>query len=143
MHRSATKAALSPIHSSAPWTSTPRGSGTLVFQNVDSPAEISKDISSTVRERSAPFHATKSGSTISSIRSSPIPTLEHVLASCEPSLIHISPLLQRIGIMRPEHLQAIRKLSEDTRNREVREEVLRLGVTVVEWAILLDRLQNL
>jgi hypothetical protein len=42
-----------------------------------------------------------------------------------------------------EHLRAVGKLSEETRNREVKEEVLKLGVTVVEWAILLDRLQSL
>ncbi|KAJ7065158.1 hypothetical protein B0H15DRAFT_896020, partial [Mycena belliarum] len=75
-----------------------------------------------------PFHATKS---------------EHILASCRPSLLHISPILQRVGILRAEHLRAVGKLSEDTRNREVREEVLKLGVTVVEWAILLDRLRDL
>ncbi|KAJ7769061.1 hypothetical protein DFH07DRAFT_806779 [Mycena maculata] len=52
-------------------------------------------------------------------------------------------MLQRVGIRGTEHLRAVGKLSEETRNREVREEVLRLGVTVVEWAILLDKLQSL
>ncbi|KAJ7028427.1 hypothetical protein C8F04DRAFT_64337 [Mycena alexandri] len=118
---------------SAPRTSIPRGSGTLI-----QPLEDSADI--------PPFHATnlKSGSTISSIDLTPAtPTLEHVLVSCEPSLVHISPVLRRVGIMRAEHLRAVGKLSEDTRNKEVKEEVLKLGVTVMEWAILLDKLQDL
>ncbi|KAJ7065160.1 hypothetical protein B0H15DRAFT_935501 [Mycena belliarum] len=129
MHHAAS--ASPSIRSSAPRTSTPRGSGTLV-QILDPPGEVF-----------SPFHATRSGSTISSIRLTPAPTLEHILASCRPSLLHISPILQRVGILRAEHLRAVGKLSEDTRNREVREEVLKLGVTVVEWAILLDRLRDL
>ncbi|KAJ7456770.1 hypothetical protein B0H11DRAFT_2065397 [Mycena galericulata] len=136
-HRSAgSKEASSTMNSSGPRTSTPRGSGTLVIQNAEGQTNI-------LAGGSSPFHATKSGSTISSIHLSPTPTLEHVLISCEPSLIHISPVLQRIGIMRAEHLRAVGKLSEDTRNKEVKEEVLKLGVTVVEWAILLDKLQSL
>ncbi|KAJ7490691.1 hypothetical protein FB451DRAFT_1220798 [Mycena latifolia] len=134
-HRSASKEAeASPsLHSSAPRMSTPRGSGTLVAQNADILEKIS-----------SPFHATKSaGSTISSIHSAPMPTLEHVLMSCQPSLMHISPILRRVGIVREEHLQAVGKLSEDTRNREVKDEVLKLGVTVMEWAILLDKLRSL
>ncbi|KAJ7133432.1 hypothetical protein C8R44DRAFT_772416 [Mycena epipterygia] len=126
------------LHSSAPRTSTPRGSGTLVVQNLDAPADISHTMAG-----SSPFHATKSGSTISSIHVSSTPTLDHLLLSCEPSLIHISPILQRVGIMRAEHLRAVGKLSEDIRNKVVKDEVLRLGVTVVEWAILLDKLQSL
>ncbi|KAJ7160265.1 hypothetical protein C8R46DRAFT_1107555 [Mycena filopes] len=104
--------------SSAPRTSTPHGSGT---------------------------RAGKSASTISSsIALTPTtPALEQILVSCEPSLLRISPILQRVGILRTEHLRAVGKLSEDTRNKEVKEEVLKLGVTVVEWAILLDKLQAL
>ncbi|KAJ7170950.1 hypothetical protein C8R46DRAFT_1349110 [Mycena filopes] len=103
--------------SSAPGTSTPYGSGT---------------------------RAGKSVSTISNIALTPTtPALEQILVSCEPSLLHISPILQRVGILRTEHLRAVGKLSEDTRNKEVKEEVLKLGVTVVEWAILLDKLQAL
>ncbi|KAJ7174030.1 hypothetical protein C8R43DRAFT_634617 [Mycena crocata] len=124
------------LHSSAPRTSTPRGSGTLVVQNIEGQVDTVK--------KSDPFHATtKTGSTISSIHLIPTPTLEQVLVSCRPSLIHISPVLQRIGIIGTEHLRAVGKLSEDTRNREVREEVLKLGITVMEWAILLDKLQSL
>ncbi len=34
-------------------------------------------------------------------------------------------------------------MREETRDREVREEALRKGVTIVEWAILIDKLQSL
>jgi hypothetical protein len=53
------------------------------------------------------------------------------------------PALLRLGIRSKEHLRAVADLTEETRDREVREEALRNGVTVVEWAILLDRLQSL
>ncbi|KZT65825.1 hypothetical protein DAEQUDRAFT_496379 [Daedalea quercina L-15889] len=69
--------------------------------------------------------------------------VELILASCEPSLLHITPILSELGMQRIEHLRAIARLSEDTRNREVKEHALRRGVTVVEWAILLDKLQTL
>ena len=42
-----------------------------------------------------------------------------------------------------EHLRAVARLSEDTRDKEIREEALRMGVTIVEWAILIDKLQSL
>ncbi|KAJ7621903.1 hypothetical protein DFH06DRAFT_1447900 [Mycena polygramma] len=133
-YRSASNAASGSRDSSAPRTSTPRGSGTLV-QPLDPPP---------VDKGAYPFHAKKStsGSTISSIHL-PSPTLEHILGSCKPSLVHISPVLERVGIMGADHLRAVGKLSEDTRNKEVREEVLKLGVTVMEWAILLDKLKSL
>lgn len=35
------------------------------------------------------------------------------------------------------------RLNEDTRDRIVRDEALRKGITVMEWAILLDRLREL
>jgi histone deacetylase HOS3 len=79
--------------------------------------------------------------------SSNIPTwmasLEVVLRSCEPSLLHIAPYLAALGIRSEEHLRAVGRLKEETRDREVREEALRLGITVVEWAILLDKLLTL
>jgi hypothetical protein len=34
-------------------------------------------------------------------------------------------------------------MREETRDREVKEEALRKGVTIVEWAILIDKLQSL
>ena len=53
------------------------------------------------------------------------------------------PALQCLFFMaidpKVEHLKAVTRLSEEMRDREVREEALRMGVTVVEWAILLDK----
>ena len=42
-----------------------------------------------------------------------------------------------------EHLRAVSRLSEETRDKEVKEQALRRGVTVMEWAILVDKLQTL
>jgi len=39
-----------------------------------------------------------------------------------------------------EHLKAVARLSPEMRDREVKEVALRLGMTVVEWAILVDEL---
>ncbi|ESK85910.1 hypothetical protein Moror_2296 [Moniliophthora roreri MCA 2997] len=102
---------------------------------------------------------TREGSTISSIRgpgqssSSPRPSastqpssvqaLDVVLGSCEPSLIHLAPILTDLGIKTEEHLRAVAKLSEATRDRELKEVAFKRGVTVVEWAILLDKLRAL
>ncbi|KAL0961224.1 hypothetical protein HGRIS_006191 [Hohenbuehelia grisea] len=66
-----------------------------------------------------------------------------ILASCEPSLLHISSILASLGITTEAHLRAVGRLSDETRDREVKEEALRQGVTVMEWAILVDRLQLL
>lgn len=89
------------------------------------------------------FHPTQSGSTISTIKSASTIAFEQVLSSCEPPLLHISPLLSNLGISTEGHLRAVARLSEETRDREVREEALKQGVTVMEWAILLDKLQSL
>ena len=70
-------------------------------------------------------------------------TLELLLASCKPSLLHLSEPLQELGIQREEHLRALAKMHEEIRDREVKEEVLKKGVTVVEWAIFLDKLKAL
>ncbi|KAI0051436.1 hypothetical protein FA95DRAFT_276332 [Auriscalpium vulgare] len=69
--------------------------------------------------------------------------VESVLASCQPSLLHIAPVLEELGVRRNEHLHALARMSDETRDREVKEEALRKGVTVVEWAILIDKLQSL
>lgn len=90
-----------------------------------------------------PFHPTQSGSTISTIKSGSMVAFENVLASCEPSLLHILPVLSNLGIVTEGHLRAVARLTEETRDREVKDEALRQGVTVMEWAILLDKLQAL
>ena len=83
-------------------------------------------------------------------RAPPVPTpatvsspVDLILASCEPSLVHIGPALSGLGIYKMEHLRAVARLTEETRNRELREPALRKGVTVMEWAILLDKILTL
>ncbi|KAG1882822.1 hypothetical protein F4604DRAFT_1921417 [Suillus subluteus] len=77
------------------------------------------------------------------VRSTSTSSVEMVLASCEPTLLHIAPVLASLGIRREEHLRAFARLREETRDREMKEEVLKKGVTVLEWAILMDKLQSL
>lgn len=69
--------------------------------------------------------------------------IEYVLASCQPSLLHLLPVLEELGMRRSEHMTALARMTEQTRDREVKEEALRKGVTIVEWAILIDKLQSL
>ncbi|KAF8811574.1 hypothetical protein BYT27DRAFT_7183851 [Phlegmacium glaucopus] len=87
-----------------------------------------------------PFHPTRSGSTISSIRSPSTTEFERFLDDCEPSLVHVSSILKSLGIYKLEHLKAVARLSPETRDREVKEDALRLGMTVIEWAILVDKM---
>ena len=70
-------------------------------------------------------------------------SVELILSDCEPSLLHIAPILSSLGIYKLEHLRAMNRLSEETRDKEVKEQALRRGVTVMEWAILLDKLQTI
>ncbi|KAI0036565.1 hypothetical protein K488DRAFT_82006 [Vararia minispora EC-137] len=99
------------------------------------------------------FTSTPSGSQPRSPRKHPLsstgpppelaPSLERVLASCEPPLTHLGPVLAALGVRQDEHLRALARMGAETRDREVREDALRAGVTVVEWAILIDRLKTL
>ncbi|KAG6370561.1 hypothetical protein JVT61DRAFT_11355 [Boletus reticuloceps] len=75
-------------------------------------------------------------------RSSSTSSIEGVLASCEPSLVHIAPALSSLGIRHQEHLRAFARLRVETRDREMKEEMLKQGVTLLEWAILVDKLQE-
>ncbi|CAL1712240.1 unnamed protein product [Somion occarium] len=79
----------------------------------------------------------------SALKATSTSSVELILASCEPSLLHIAPALEVLGITRLEHLRAINRLSDETRDKEVKEEALKQGVTVMEWAILVDKLQTL
>ena len=69
--------------------------------------------------------------------------IESVLTSCQPSLLQLLPILEELGMRRSEHMAALARMREQTRDREVKEEALKKGVTVVEWAILIDKLQSL
>ncbi|KAG5350124.1 hypothetical protein C0989_012556 [Termitomyces sp. Mn162] len=96
-----------------------------------------------MRESTPSFHPTRSGSTISTIKSASTVALEHILDSCDPSLLHLAPALARLGIRNDVHLHAIARLSDETRDRELRDAALKEGITVMDWAILLDKLQVL
>ncbi|KAF7969362.1 hypothetical protein HWV62_27484 [Athelia sp. TMB] len=69
-------------------------------------------------------------------------SLSGFLSSFQPSLLHVAPVLGSLGIRDEEHLRAVAALSEETRNREVREIALQKGMTVLEWAMLLDRTRS-
>ena len=69
--------------------------------------------------------------------------VESVLSSCQPSLLHLLPILEELGVRRSEHMTALARMREETRDREVKEEALRKGITVVEWAIRIDKLLSL
>lgn len=127
---------------SPPRTSTPVQNSPLSSSHGNVPHESTPI---TGRMPKGPFHPTASGSTITSIKSSSSDSLafERILESCRPSIVHIAPMLASLGITSEEHLAAIARLSPDTRDREVKDEALRLGVTVMEWAILVDRLLSL
>ena len=79
----------------------------------------------------------------STLRATSTSSVEVILSSCDPSLLHIAPILYDLGIKRVDHLRAIARLSEETRDKEVKAQALKRGVTIVEWAIFLDKLQNL
>ena len=83
-----------------------------------------------------PFHP---GSSFSS----PTSDFEKFLDGCNPSLVHVSGILKTLGIYKLEHLKAVARLSPEMRDREVKDVALRLGMTVVEWAILVDRIFQL
>ncbi|KAH7881758.1 hypothetical protein F5I97DRAFT_1886851 [Phlebopus sp. FC_14] len=75
-------------------------------------------------------------------RSTSTSSVEMVLASCQPSLLHIALMLSSLGMKQEEHLRALARLREETRDRELKEEMPKKGVTVLEWAILMDKLQG-
>ncbi|KAJ3784223.1 hypothetical protein GGU10DRAFT_34099 [Lentinula aff. detonsa] len=89
-----------------------------------------------------PPGGSKSTSTMSSMQLASTPALEALLSSCEPSLLYLAPILVGLGIKTKEHMKAVGRLREETRNKEVREEALKRGMTIMEWAILLDKLQQ-
>lgn len=72
-----------------------------------------------------------------------VSTLELMLSSCQPSLVHLTSVFEDLGIKKEEHLRAVAKMNEEIRDREVRDVALRSGVTAIEWAILLDKLKSL
>ncbi|KAI0335744.1 hypothetical protein GY45DRAFT_1316450 [Cubamyces sp. BRFM 1775] len=102
-----------------------------------------RDIREALSPALVPAPVPASSSEPSAAKATRTSSVEAILASCDPSLLHIAPVLQELGIKRVDHLRAVARLSEETRDREVKEQALRRGVTVVEWAIFLDKLQTL
>ncbi|EAU86291.2 hypothetical protein CC1G_08015 [Coprinopsis cinerea okayama7 len=96
------------------------------------------------------FHPTQDGSLISTIlktsgSSSPHSSagLEEVLRTCRPPLVHLMPMLAQLGITTKEHLDAMATFDAETRDRELKEEALRIGITIMEWAALMNKLKHL
>ena len=85
----------------------------------------------------------EAGDESSITKATTLSSVELILSDCEPSLLHIAPILSELGIYKLEHLRAMSRLSEETRDKEVKEQALKRGVTVMEWAILLDKLQTM
>ncbi|PCH39802.1 hypothetical protein WOLCODRAFT_136499 [Wolfiporia cocos MD-104 SS10] len=86
--------------------------------------------------------ATKAKGTASTSATSKV-TVASTLSGCRPSLAHLAPILAKLGITRMEHLRALGSMSEETRDRQVKEPALQKGMKMMEWAILVDRLQSL
>lgn len=55
----------------------------------------------------------------------------------------MSNILKKLGIYKLEHLKVVAMLTPEMRDREVKEVALRSGMTVVEWAILVDKIFQL
>ncbi|KAL1753436.1 hypothetical protein FB107DRAFT_276700 [Schizophyllum commune] len=140
--RTGTSSSPRSLPSPPPRTSTPNGVNSPTAQLNRRYTHSRRGSSPNRRILSSLFHPTQSGATISSIKT-PEGAFDRVLDSCEPSLLHIAPVLESLGMTSEEHLRAVARLSEDTRDKEIREEALRMGVTIVEWAILIDKLQSL
>ncbi|EIW81138.1 hypothetical protein CONPUDRAFT_165355 [Coniophora puteana RWD-64-598 SS2] len=62
---------------------------------------------------------------------------------CTPPLTHLAPVLGALGVAGETHMRAMARLSEETRDREVKAEMLRRGATVLEWAVFVDALRGL
>ncbi|KAL1710381.1 histone deacetylase domain-containing protein [Schizophyllum commune] len=139
--RTGTSSSPRSLPSPPPRTSTPNGVNSPTSQLNRRYTHSRRGSSPQRRILSSLFHPTQSGATISSIKT-PEGAFDRVLDSCEPSLLHIAPVLESLGMTSEEHLRAVARLSEDTRDKEIREEALRMGVTIVEWAILIDKLQT-
>lgn len=115
-----------------------------VATNTDAPS--SQPTTPQKSQRRGPKKSTEYSASLSDGASTKVASgheIETALASCRPSLLHLLPILEELGVLRSEHMTALAQMREQTRDREVKEEALRKGVTVVEWAILIDKLQSL
>ncbi|KAI0079511.1 hypothetical protein K474DRAFT_1705610 [Panus rudis PR-1116 ss-1] len=126
-----------------PYNTPPRSQGSLPSSSSPNGHTLVQNKASSSPLLSRTYVPIDSADDNSMIKGTSTSSVELILTSCEPSLLHIAPILSELGITRLEHLRAINRLSEETRDREVKEEALRKGVTVMEWAILVDKLQTL
>ncbi|KAF5361291.1 hypothetical protein D9758_010277 [Tetrapyrgos nigripes] len=94
------------------------------------------------RSRSRSPAATNANTNTTTTRPT-LPPVSRVLATCDPPLTHLTPTLMELGILTEDHLRAVAKLKGETRDRELRDAALKRGVTIMEWAILVDRLQGM
>lgn len=62
-------------------------------------------------------------------------SVEAVLSTCDPRLLHTTPVLQELGITQVDHLRAVARMSRETRNQGIKEEALKRGVSIVEGSI--------
>ena len=120
----------------------------------------------TLITEAGPFHVPESISTIPSIQSHsrtpsksesitipspPTRTKEDgphmeimaVLSSCKPPLTHLLPIVLKLGMTSPSLMRAVGRMSEDVRDREVRDVAVKMGMTVVEWAVLVERIRSM
>jgi len=91
----------------------------------------------------ADLSGTSRDNTVGDAKTASTSALDSILSSFQPPLLHIAPVLNNLGIRDEEHLRAVGRLSDEIRNREVKEVALKKGVTVVEWAMLIDRIRSL
>ncbi|KAH8998396.1 hypothetical protein EDB92DRAFT_2111542 [Lactarius akahatsu] len=128
--RSTTPLANAPAINTTPQPSTPQKSQRRMPPSL-SVAPKATEYSASISEATSHTKVTSSAQ------------IESVLSSCQPSLLHLLPILEELGVRRSEHMTALARMREETRDREVKEEALKKGITVVEWAILIDKLQTL
>jgi hypothetical protein len=93
--------------------------------------------------KARPLANRHSKSSTDSAKATSVTWLDDFLSSFQPSLVHIASILTSLGIRHEDHFRAVVRLSEETRDREVRDVALQKGMTVVEWAMLLDRIRSL
>ncbi|TFK52204.1 hypothetical protein OE88DRAFT_1734240 [Heliocybe sulcata] len=70
--------------------------------------------------------------------SPPPQTIAALLTALTPPLTHLLPTLARLGITHPQHLGALARMEGEVRDREVRSVAMGEGVSVFEWAVLVE-----
>ncbi|KAI0297746.1 hypothetical protein BC826DRAFT_153018 [Russula brevipes] len=84
-------------------------------------------------------YSSSASDTTSQTRVASVNQLGSVLSSCQPSLLHLLPILEELGLRRSEHMTALARMREETRDREVKEEALRRASL---WSSGLSSLTN-